>query len=74
MKATQWQINRIANAATFSGDAGERSAAETLGIKLFPESADEIRSAIMNHPVNLEWHEYIMDSQNPRFALDEMIR
>jgi hypothetical protein len=58
MKATQFQINIIANACVSYGDAGERNAAESLGLALFPESAVEILRAIREHPVNAMWGTY----------------
>jgi hypothetical protein len=53
MKATQFQINIIANSCVSYGDA-----AESLGLALFPESAVEILRAIREHPVNAMWGTY----------------
>lgn len=71
MKATQIQINIIANRANTYSDGGERSAAQEVGIALFPESEEEILWAIRNHPINLRWTEYRIAKDKSEFLLPE---
>jgi hypothetical protein len=73
MKATPAQINIIANAATVDSYSSVRHTAEWLGIRLFPESATDIRTQVECHPINVKWDEYRLASPDKKktFLLPE---
>ena len=58
MKATQIQLNIIANRANWHSDGAERAGARDLAMHLFPESSEEIERAITDHPINTRWDEF----------------
>ena len=57
-KATQFQINKIANSVCFDSSGESRSAKQKLANELFPESRDDIQIAICSHPVEQDWDEF----------------
>jgi hypothetical protein len=58
MKATQQQINIIANVVNTDDDGAGRSASTHLAHRLFPESRFDIDDTITSHPINVRWAEY----------------
>lgn len=75
MKATQTQLNIIANCVNKPSDSFEREGARMLARRLFPESVDEIEHAIREHPIIVRWDEYIKcksSAERAAFELSEV--
>jgi len=73
MKATQQQLNIIANMYSLGGDSFTRAGVRDLAKRLFPESVGEIDYTICMHPINARWDEYCATPQYDRnkFLLPE---
>jgi hypothetical protein len=75
MKATQQQINIVANVVNTDSDGAGRSASTHLAHRLFPESRFDIDDTINSHPINVRWDEYCVlpygDPKRKEFLLPE---
>lgn len=56
---TQKQLNIIANCVCTDSSGESRSAKAEMAIRLFPEDMNAIQTAIINHPIEQNWDEYV---------------
>lgn len=70
---TQQQLNIIANCVESDSDGGARSGKTELAMRLFPEDKARIQEALVQHPINQRWDEYVKASpeEQKTFLLPE---